>query len=136
MRTLGEGMNRDEIKAEQERVKKLLTKQRGGRTRGRKDGMNKLERAYAEHLAALQLAGDVEWWGFERIQFKLADRCWWTPDFVVRWAGDPQLEVVDTKGHLEGDAAVKLRVFADQFPTFRLSIARLVRGQWEIEERA
>jgi hypothetical protein len=43
--------------------------------------MNKTEAAYAGHLELQRRAGDVEWFKFEALKFRLADNTFYTPDF-------------------------------------------------------
>ena len=54
-----------------------------GRVRKRKGEMNEQEKAFAANLQVEQFRGRVEWWGFEAITLRLADRTAWTPDFAV-----------------------------------------------------
>ena len=78
-------------------------------------GMNKLELGYATHLGFHQAAGAIRWWAFEALKFRLADRTWYTPDFVIEFA-DGHMEVHETKGHWREDARIKIKVAAVQFP--------------------
>lgn len=99
--------------------------------------MNKTEAAYAEYLNRQRLAGEIISFAFEPAPFKLADRCFYTPDFLVM-RGQLFMEVHEVKGHMEGDAAVKLRVFREKYPEIGLVIVRRngTRGdQWEFERR-
>jgi hypothetical protein len=126
----------EQITAQQ---KKILAQMEPRQARGRRapsadDRMNKTETAYAEHLLARMVDGDVVWFEFEAMKFRLADRCWYVPDFVCQMRnGD--LHIIETKGHMEDDAAVKLRVFVRLYPMFPLFIARKIPGGWELEER-
>ena len=45
------------------------------------DGMNNLEKRYADHLRTLQLAGEIHSYAFERHNLKLADKTYYKPDF-------------------------------------------------------
>ncbi len=128
----------DEIRAQQ---KEILARMRGrGRGRGRgqteppKRGMNRTEEAYAAHLQLRLLAGEISAFVYEGLKFRLATRCWYTPDFVVMMP-DGALQIHETKGHLEDDAAVKLRVFPECWYWFRLFVVRRKAGRWELEER-
>lgn len=92
--------------------------------------MNGLEAAYArEVLEPLKLAGEVADYWFERLTFKLADDCRYTPDFVVQLAGG-EIECHEVKGtFIRDDAKVKLKVAATMFPfVFRLCIKLAGRG--------
>lgn len=77
--------------------------------------MNRLEKRWAEKLEEEQLLGLVACWWYESMKFRLADRTWYTPDFVVVLT-DGTIEVHETKGRMEEDAAVKLKVFAELYP--------------------
>ncbi len=107
---------------------------RGRRRAGPRGGMNRTERDYATHLEALKLAGQIDWFGFESLKFKLADRCYYLPDFVLM-THDGELQLHEVKGHLEDDAAVKLRVMAREYWMFRLFIVRRKGAGWDLEER-
>ena len=69
------------------------------------DGMNKTEREFAQHLAALVDAGEIVSYRREPIQLRIADRGdaegarepWYKPDFAVQ-RGDGQILLVDVKG--------------------------------------
>lgn len=97
----------------------------GGRVaRGRvkPQGMNKLEQEYAAHLQARLIAGEVQWYSYEALKLRLADNTFLTVDFFVMLAND-ELEAHETKGFMEDDAAVKLKVAASKFP-FRFYLVR------------
>lgn len=66
-----------------------------------------------------QLAGEVSHWWYENLQFRLANRTTYTPDFVVFMA-DSSIECVDVKGSAgwEQHTRVKIKVAAEQFPEF------------------
>lgn len=59
--------------------------------------MNKLEQQYAGMLEARRLAGEILWYGFECIKFKLTDNTYHEPDFLVQLA-DFELQVHEVKG--------------------------------------
>lgn len=96
--------------------------------------MNGLERQYAQHLERLKLGGAVAWWAFDALKLRLAEKTFYTPDFLVMLSDDT-LEVHEVKGSSKGkpfvedDAAVKIKVAADKFP-FRFRMVWLVKGQW------
>lgn len=100
--------------------------------------MNQTESAYEHHLRKRQLVGEIAWYRFEGLTLRLAERCSYTPDFVVMCA-DGQIELHEVKGSraiFHDDARVKVRVAAEQFP-FRLIAVyprdRVFSG-WDIEE--
>lgn len=95
--------------------------------------MNKLEGAYAEHLKALQRAGEVNWWRFEGIKLRLADKTFFNVDFAVMLSNG-ELQMHEVKGFMMDDANVKLKVAADLYP-FRFMLVRKAKGgQWTITE--
>lgn len=99
--------------------------------------MNNTEAEYARYLEASRIAGEVLWWKFEAIKFRLADNTFYTPDFVVM-AANQQIELHETKGFWTDDARVKTKVAADQYPIFKFIAAKKLPkkagGGWLIEE--
>jgi len=96
--------------------------------------MNDTEKGYADHLTRLQLSGEVLWWRFEGIKFRLCDGAFYTPDFAVMLA-DGVIEIHETKGNWEGDAKLKIRLAADQFPFRFLAIQTVPKsrgGGWQV----
>jgi hypothetical protein len=75
--------------------------------------MNKLEQSYAQFLDARITLGEVLDWQYEKIKLRLANNCFLTVDFAVMLA-DGTIEFHECKGFMEDDAAVKLKVAADQ----------------------
>lgn len=114
----------------------------------RKPGeMNKTEAAYDAYLALLLRAGEIDGYKFEAIKLKLADNCFFTPDFLVM-AKDGVLELHDTKGAkkvvrasgvkeavpwIEEDAKIKLKVVAEQFPFRVFAVFKTAEG-WQRQE--
>lgn len=90
--------------------------------------MNGMERRYSEVLEVRKARGEILWWRFEGLTFKLADDTRYQADFAVMLA-DETLEIHETKGHMEDDAWVKLKVAAGQFP-FRFVLVREVKKQF------
>jgi hypothetical protein len=103
-----------------------------GRGRPRPGVMNGLETKYAEHLKSLKRENHIlEYW-FEGIKFKLADKTYYTPDFLIL-RPDMVLEVHEVKGFWLDDARVKIKVAAEKFP-FQFKGIKLSNRGWEIEE--
>ena len=72
--------------------------------------MNQTESAYEHHLRKRQLVGEIVWYRFEGLTLRLAERCSYTPDFVVMCA-DGQIELHEVKGSrrvFHDDARVKV----------------------------
>lgn len=99
------------------------------------------------HLALLKQAGDVLWYLFEGITFKLADGVRLTPDFDVLYS-DGRLVCVDVKGtttkkrengervkapYIMDDARIKMEVAAQRFPIV-FKVAYKVAGEWVEKE--
>lgn len=102
-----------------------------GRKKG--GGMNKTERMYAGMLEVQKIAGEVQWYGYEAMKFKIAPNCWFTPDFMVMTAAG-ELQAHEVKAHvITDDSLVKIKAVAVMFP-FRFFIKRLVKGNWETRE--
>jgi hypothetical protein len=100
--------------------------------------MNKTETAYADYLETLKGLGDVLWYDFESIRFKLAKNTMYIPDFSVLPASGV-FEFYDVKGAkaiVEDDSWAKMKIAAGMFP-FRFFLAFPVKGNkgaWKIEE--
>jgi hypothetical protein len=90
--------------------------------------MNRTEAAYAAHLELLKASGDVLWWKFEGLKFRLADKTFLTPDFVVMTRSG-LIELHDVKGFLMEDANVKMKVAASMYP-FEFFIIRKSKSFW------
>lgn len=103
-----------------------------GRARHKSGRMNKLEAAYARTLEERRAAGEIDWFIFESLKLKLADKTFYTPDFAVMLS-DGQIEIHEVKGFWEDDARVKIKVAAEKFP-FKFKAIRRVKSQWEVEE--
>lgn len=97
--------------------------------------MNKTEALYAEHLERLRLAEVVLDYHFEAFKLRLADRTFYTPDFLVIRPEAPFLQFHEVKGFMRDDAAVKLKVAARLYPKFRFILARAAKGGgWKTQE--
>lgn len=77
--------------------------------------MNKTEALYAAHLNTLSFSGEVAWYKFEGMKFRLADNTFYTPDFCVMLT-DGTVELHEVKGFWQDDAKVKIKVAADMYP--------------------
>lgn len=89
-----------------------------GRARHQPGVMNKQESKFAENLEALRLSGEILSWMYEPLKLKLADRTYYSPDFMVIYP-DGLIEFAENKGHWEDDARVKIKCAAEKFPMFR-----------------
>lgn len=93
--------------------------------------MNKLEIAYQAYLLGLQYAGQVLWFEYEAVKFKLGKATFYTPDFMVLMA-DLSLEVHEVKGRWEDWGRIKIKCAAEKYPLRFIGIQR-VKGQWAQE---
>jgi hypothetical protein len=94
--------------------------------------MNKTESAYASELEMRRRVGEIQWYLFEGIKLRLADKTFLTPDFVVM-NDKSEIEIHEVKGFWQDDARVKIKVAADRFP-FKFIAIKKVKGGWEREE--
>ncbi len=108
-----------------------------GRRQKREAGeMNKTEAAYADHLELLRRAGEILWFAYECLKYRLADNTYFTPDFAVMLASG-ELQAHEVKGHWEDDARVKIKVAAERFPIQFIAMKPLPKklgGGWQREE--
>ena len=111
------------------RAPKQLARAPTIRRRGR---MNKLEQDYEVLLMARRAAGEVCWYRFEGLRFRLADGSYYTPDFVVQLA-DGTVELHEVKGHWREAARVRIKVAAELFP-FRFLAVQRSGKTWTVEE--
>jgi len=98
--------------------------------------MNKTEQAYAAALELRRHAGEVAWFKFEGLKFRLADNTFYTPDFAVMLANGA-LEAHEVKGHWEDDARAKIKIAADMYPLRFMAVqvqSKKAGGGWKIEE--
>ena len=97
--------------------------------------MNKTEAEYALTLAAKKAAGEIQNYWFECFKIKLADKTYYTPDFMVM-ANDDVWEAHEVKGFWEDDARVKVKVFAETYPIRVRCFTKRAKkngGGWEEE---
>lgn len=106
--------------------------------------MNKIEEAYSEVLETRRIAGEIAAWWFEAVKLRLADKTFYTCDFLVQLS-DGFLEMHEVKAvwstgkaGFQEDARVKIKVAAKLFPLFVfVAVAGAKkRGDWTwTEER-
>lgn len=98
---------------------------------------NKTEQAYElEVLKPALHAGQIVWYRFEGIKFKLADKTYYTPDYCVM-RSDGTMEMHEVKGFWQDDARVKIKVAADMYPLKFIAVKRQAKkngGGWSTEE--
>lgn len=84
--------------------------------------MNKTESRFADQLEISKRAGDILDWRFEPLKFKIADKTYYTPDFMIIHRN--YIEFVEIKGFLRDDAAVKFKAVMAMFPWFKWRMLR------------
>lgn len=85
--------------------------------------MNKTESAYAVHLESLRRQGLIEWFNYEGIKLKLADKTFYTPDFAVMMP-DGMIELHDVKGTTKDKVTKESKPFVhDDGSTIKIKIA-------------
>ena len=101
-----------------------------------KPRMNGWETAYAQNLDLLKRAGLIKWYGFEAMKLRLADKTYYTPDFVVitqkTTFEEGAMEFHEVKGFWREDAIVKFKVAAEQFPFRFVALSKEKNGEWTI----
>ena len=96
---------------------------------------NKSESEYGALLRTRMLAGEVLWYRFEGLKFRLADNTFYTPDYALMLA-DGALECHEVKGVWEEDARVKIKVVAEMYPIRFIAVRKLPKkegGGWHME---
>lgn len=98
--------------------------------------MNRTESRYALHLEQQLRAGELLWFRFEGLKFRLAEKTFYTPDFAVM-RSTRELECHEVKGFWEDDARVKIKVVAGLFPLRFIAVRPVSKrdgGGWAIEK--
>lgn len=96
---------------------------------------NKTEAEYGRILEARKQTGEIAWYAFEGITFKLAADTRYTPDFAVMLTSG-EMEMHEIKGRWMDDAKVKIKVAADKFPFRFIAVYKLNKkdgGGWRYE---
>ncbi|WP_151838206.1 MULTISPECIES: hypothetical protein [unclassified Acinetobacter] len=94
--------------------------------------MNQTERKYANLLESKKMTGEIIYYAFDSIKFRLADKTFYSPDFIVMKSGE--LEAHEVKGHWEDDARVKIKVAASLHPIPFIAVKRNEKNNsWEYE---
>lgn len=93
-----------------------------------KRGMNKTESEFGLILKA-QYPDAVIW--FEQIKLRLADGCWYIPDFIRYSALTGEFCIYEVKGrHIWDDSKVKFKCAKEQYPHFEFQMHQKKAGQW------
>lgn len=97
--------------------------------------MNKTEIAYAALLEQRKHVGEVVWYKFEGLKFRLADNTFYTPDFAVMLDGG-QLQAHEVKGYWQDDARAKIKIAAGMYPIEFIAVmpkSKKEGGGWKVE---
>ncbi len=91
---------------------------------------SKWESAYAAKLDLEKAAGLVHAYYYEPFSLWLPGKVRYKPDFMVQYADQQQLEVVEIKGWSRNlrDGMTRLKIAAALFPCFTWRIVRMKRG--------
>lgn len=95
----------------------------------KKNILNRDEQRYADELSAQKTLGKIQEWYFGALKFVLAPKTTYTPDFLV--IGQDNIEIIEIKGFLRDDAAVKFKTAARVHSWARWRMLRWRRGEWE-----
>ncbi len=95
--------------------------------------MNQTEAAYEHYLKLRMMAGEIKSYEFEAMKLRLADKTFYTPDFVVV-TQDDLIELHEVKGYWEDDARVKIKVAAKQHWMFKFVAIKKAGSGWQVEE--
>jgi hypothetical protein len=94
--------------------------------------MNKTEARYAKHLELSRQVGEIATWRFECLRFKLAEKTYYNPDFMVILPNG-LVELHEVKGFFEDDARVKIKVVAEMYPEFAFIAVMEGKNGYEYE---
>ena len=100
------------------------------------DVVRENNQTYAQTLELRKAAGEVAWYKFEGLKFRLADNTFYTPDFAVLLTGGA-LEAHEVKGYWQDDARAKIKIAADMYPLRFVAVQALPKkagGGWKVEE--
>ena len=96
--------------------------------------MNKTEADFAQHLELRKVAGELIYWDFEPIRFRLGDGAWYKPDFMV--VDNQYLQTIfEVKGRWMEAARVRIKVAAERYWMYRfIAVKRDRKAGWVYEE--
>lgn len=105
---------------------------RGGRGMHKKGTMNGTERAFSLLLESRKNSGEIAWFRYEGLKFRLAEGAFYTPDFAVMKA-DGEIEIYEVKGYWEEAALVRIKVASEMYP-FKFISVKKIKSDWEFKE--
>jgi len=126
-----EGLRR--LLENQVRVEQALPPPQQPNTARRRGVPNKWERRFRDEvLEPRRRVGEIRWYDFEAVKFRLADGAWYTPDFIAHEA--VRIVAYEVKGHWREAARVRIKVAAEKYPTLKfVAVTRDHRGVWQYE---
>lgn len=86
-----------------------------GRLPQPKRGPNKWEAVWGQELEIKKRLGEILWYQFEALRFRLADGAWYKPDYISM-ARDGTITAWEIKGFWRESARVRIKVAADRHP--------------------
>lgn len=101
--------------------------------------MNRTESKYADYLRERLMVGEIRWWEFEAWKFRLADKTYYSPDFIVIdnamriEAHEIKSEWSTGKPGWTDDARVKIKAAAEHHPVRFLAVTHMKDGSWAVE---
>jgi len=111
----------------------LLPASRRNTTDKPKRGMNQTEKEFSKYLDALIVRGEIDGWLFEPIALKLADGCWYRPDFMS-WVEIPngyRMTIYEVKGgYIWDDSKVKFKVAKEHTKWAEFQMWQKSSGRW------
>lgn len=103
----------------------------GGKPRNKaRKGMNKWEAQFSQTLEHRKTVGELVWWAFEPFRIRLAEDCWYRPDFVTVDA-QGKTEIWEVKGFMREAARLRLRIAAEKLP-YPFYLVRKNKGQLKV----
>lgn len=90
-------------------------------------GMNKWEHQFSQTLEYRKTVGELVWWAFEPFRIRLAEDCWYRPDFVTVDAKG-KTEIYEVKGFMREAARLRLKVACEKLP-YPFYLVRKNKGQ-------
>jgi hypothetical protein len=103
------------------------------RAQKKKGEMNGLESRFVkEWIMPRVRAGDILWWAYESMTWKIAPNTTLTPDFLAQHA-DGRLVWYETKGFMREDAWIKLKI-AEAMQPIPIYVCRHTKSNgWSVE---
>lgn len=97
----------------------------------RKGAMNRTEAQYGDFLEMQKMSGQILDYRFEGLKFRLADKTFYTPDYLV--VHEDRFECHEVKGFWRDDARVKIKVAAAMYPWIKFVAVSRKQKQWVFE---